>query len=73
MLDEVADDDPSHHHHEDCICIGCGLRISERWFYKTQEGNWHSACLRCAECHLPLEEKCFAKHGHLYCREDYFR
>lgn len=54
-------------------CVGCGQRITERWFSKTQEGSWHSACLRCVECHLPLEEKCFAKHGHLYCKDDYYR
>ncbi|XP_066940271.1 LIM/homeobox protein Lhx9-like isoform X2 [Macrobrachium rosenbergii] len=58
---------------EEVICVGCGGRITERWFSKTQEGVWHSDCLRCWECHQPLEEKCFAKHGHLYCREDYFR
>ncbi|XP_069182582.1 LIM/homeobox protein Lhx2 isoform X1 [Procambarus clarkii] len=58
---------------EEVVCVGCGGRITERWFSKTQEGVWHSACLRCWECHQPLEEKCFAKHGHLYCRDDYFR
>ncbi|KAL7648911.1 UNVERIFIED_CONTAM: hypothetical protein RMT77_000845 [Armadillidium vulgare] len=73
MLDdpegEIGDVPPP----EEFICCGCGGRITDRWFYKTQEGLWHSACLRCAECNLPLEEKCFAKHGHLYCRDDYFR
>ncbi|KAK8754166.1 hypothetical protein OTU49_014166 [Cherax quadricarinatus] len=58
---------------EEVVCVGCRGRITERWFSKTQEGVWHSACLRCWECHQPLEEKCFAKHGHLYCRDDYFR
>lgn len=72
MLDEPSDADlvaPP----EEFLCVGCTTRITDRWFYKTQEGTWHSDCLRCAECQLPLEEKCFAKHGHLYCREDYFR
>ena len=61
-------------HPEDCVsCIGCGLRITERWFCKTQEGAWHNSCLRCVECQVPLEDKCFTKHGHLYCRDDYYR
>ena len=71
MLDQPPEEESSSM--EEVVCIGCGGRITDRWFYKTQEGTWHSACLRCSECHLPLEEKCFSKHGHLYCREDYYR
>ena len=35
--------------------------------------NWHSKCLKCANCNELLKDKCFVKDSDVYCKEDFFR
>ncbi|KAL3872016.1 hypothetical protein ACJMK2_039987 [Sinanodonta woodiana] len=57
------------------ICAGCGCRILERYFLYAADKQWHVHCLRCADCKLSLDTEltCFAREGHIYCKEDYYR
>lgn len=57
------------------LCAGCGDRISDRYYLQAVEKPWHARCLRCAQCHLPLdsEQTCYARDGSIFCKEDYYR
>jgi hypothetical protein len=37
------------------------------------EKPWHPACVRCSDCLAKLNEKCFARDGKIYCRDDFYR
>jgi hypothetical protein len=37
------------------------------------EKPWHPACVRCSDCRAALNEKCFARDGKIYCRDDFYR
>ncbi|XP_047115616.1 LIM/homeobox protein Lhx9-like [Schistocerca piceifrons] len=60
---------------EASCCAGCGARICDRYFLLAADRQWHSACLRCCDCKLPLasELTCFSRDGNIYCKEDYYR
>jgi hypothetical protein len=34
---------------------------------------WHENCLRCVDCQRQLADTCYARNGHTYCREDFYR
>ena len=55
------------------FCAGCNQVISDRYYLMAVKKKWHSSCLRCAECQLPLESlhTCYHKDGNIYCRQDY--
>ncbi len=36
---------------------------------KVLDKNWHSKCLKCADCGESLAEKCFVRDADVYCRE----
>lgn len=56
-------------------CAGCGGRILDRYYLLAVDRQWHSPCLKCCECKLPLDTEltCFARDGNIYCKEDYYR
>ena len=54
-------------------CTGCGLLILDRFILKVLDKNWHSKCLKCANCNELLKDKCFVKDSDVYCKEDFFR
>ena len=56
-------------------CAGCGEAITDRYYLTTVEQCWHVHCLLCVDCHRPLDTQmsCYAKDGHIYCKEDYYR
>lgn len=60
---------------EPAICAGCGGKIVDRFYLLAVDRQWHSACLKCSECKLPLDSEltCFARDGVIYCKEDYYR
>ncbi|KAF4522875.1 hypothetical protein B566_EDAN012810 [Ephemera danica] len=56
-------------------CAGCGGHIKDRYYLLAVDRQWHSACLKCCECKLPLDSEltCFARANNIYCKEDYYR
>lgn len=54
-------------------CAGCGEPILDRFILKVLERSWHSKCLKCADCHDQLSDKCFSKGEKVFCKDDFFR
>ncbi|CAH2985200.1 unnamed protein product [Chilo suppressalis] len=56
-------------------CAGCGARITDRYYLLALERRWHTPCLRCCECKMPLdsEQRCYARDSSIFCKNDYFR
>ncbi|XP_055594137.1 LIM/homeobox protein Lhx3 isoform X2 [Uranotaenia lowii] len=54
-------------------CGGCNDMILDRFILKVADRTWHAKCLQCSECHVQLNEKCFARNGHLFCKDDFFK
>ena len=55
------------------VCGGCRLRIVDKFFLCAIDLKWHSHCLKCSQCGVPLEQQmsCFRHEGRLYCKDDY--
>ncbi|XP_048005401.1 protein apterous-like isoform X2 [Leguminivora glycinivorella] len=60
---------------DECACAGCGARITDRYYLLALERRWHTPCLRCCECKMPLdsEQRCYARDSNIFCKNDYFR
>ncbi|KAF9817164.1 hypothetical protein SFRURICE_013952 [Spodoptera frugiperda] len=56
-------------------CAGCGGRITDRYYLLALERRWHTPCLKCCECKMPLdsEQRCYARDSNIFCKNDYFR
>lgn len=54
-------------------CAGCSKLIKDRFIFSVIEQNFHQDCVRCADCSLSLNERCYTSEGKLYCRSDYWR
>ncbi|XP_055680746.1 LIM/homeobox protein Lhx3 isoform X2 [Lutzomyia longipalpis] len=54
-------------------CGGCQELILDRFILKVSDRTWHAKCLQCSECHAQLNERCFAKNGQLFCKDDFFK
>ena len=57
-------------------CSGCNSKIMERFLLQALGGFWHTACLRCSQCNVPLAEvgnTLFTKGGLRLCKTDYAR
>ncbi|XP_068618151.1 protein apterous-like isoform X2 [Battus philenor] len=67
-------DDPPAPPPEDA-CAGCGSRITDRFYLLALERRWHTPCLRCCECKMPLdsEQRCYSRDSNIFCKNDYFR
>lgn len=59
----------------DNTCHGCGQIIHDQWLLKVGDKSWHSACLRCSVCSVPLNahSSCFLKYDQVLCKLDYIR
>ncbi|KAG8190085.1 hypothetical protein JTE90_006025 [Oedothorax gibbosus] len=57
------------------LCAGCGGGISDRYYLLAVDRQWHASCLTCCQCRVQLDSEltCFARDGHIYCKEDYYR
>ncbi|KAI2661843.1 LIM/homeobox protein Lhx4 [Labeo rohita] len=53
-------------------CAGCSQHILDKFILKVLDRHWHSKCLKCADCHALLADKCFSRAGNVYCKEDFF-
>ncbi|XP_021702968.1 LIM/homeobox protein Lhx3 isoform X1 [Aedes aegypti] len=54
-------------------CGGCHELILDRFILKVSDRTWHAKCLQCSDCHIQLNEKCFARNGQLFCKDDFFK
>ncbi|XP_018114004.1 LIM/homeobox protein Lhx4 [Xenopus laevis] len=54
-------------------CSGCNEHILDKFILKVLDRHWHSTCLKCCECQVPLAERCFCRAGNVYCKEDFFK
>ena len=52
-------------------CSHCQHLITDEYIMRVANFSYHSACLRCTTCDLQLSEKCYYKHGKLYCTTDF--
>ncbi|XP_077162363.1 LOW QUALITY PROTEIN: LIM/homeobox protein Lhx3 [Paroedura picta] len=55
------------------LCAGCSQPIADRFLLKVLERHWHSKCLKCSDCQVPLAEKCFSRGESVFCKEDFFK
>ena len=55
------------------MCAGCDQHILDRFILKALDRHWHSKCLRCSDCHVPLAERCFSRGESVYCKDDFFK
>lgn len=81
-LSNMSDDSQSSwtlpHQHtsmEPPLCAGCSFRITDKFYLSAVEAKWHSACLKCSECGVELENQlsCFERDNQIFCKEDYSR
>ncbi|XP_034236029.1 LIM/homeobox protein Lhx3 isoform X3 [Thrips palmi] len=54
-------------------CGGCGEMILDRFILKVLDRTWHAKCLKCADCGAQLSDKCFARGGQVFCKDDFFK
>ncbi|KAK7873610.1 hypothetical protein R5R35_009300 [Gryllus longicercus] len=54
-------------------CGGCQELILDRFILKVLDRTWHAKCLKCSECAGQLSDKCFARNGQVFCKEDFFK
>jgi len=75
-------DQSSHHIHPDHsgstnrrTCAGCHRVIRERHYLSALDADWHTSCLVCCVCQIPLDFQptCYVKDSRIYCKQDYFR
>ncbi|GIX78203.1 hypothetical protein CEXT_27111 [Caerostris extrusa] len=53
-------------------CAGCEQPILDRFILKVLERSWHGKCLKCIDCQAQLADKCFARNGQVFCKDDFF-
>ncbi|KAL0273800.1 UNVERIFIED_CONTAM: hypothetical protein PYX00_006387 [Menopon gallinae] len=54
-------------------CGGCQELILDRFILKVLDRTWHAKCLNCNDCGGPLTDKCFARNGQVFCKDDFFK
>ncbi|XP_019871244.2 LIM/homeobox protein Lhx3 isoform X7 [Aethina tumida] len=54
-------------------CGGCHELILDRFILKVADRTWHAKCLQCSDCRIQLTDKCFARNGQLFCKDDFFK
>ena len=49
--------------------------VLKQWCFQVGDKCWHSQCLRCSVCHMPLNShsSCFLKYDQVLCKVDYIR
>ncbi|XP_025268990.1 LIM/homeobox protein Lhx3 isoform X2 [Camponotus floridanus] len=54
-------------------CGGCQEVILDKYVLRVLERCWHARCLTCRDCGARLTDKCFARNGHVFCKDDFFK
>ena len=54
-------------------CGGCQEAILDKYVLRVLERCWHARCLTCRDCGARLTDKCFARNGHVFCKDDFFK
>ena len=54
-------------------CAGCRKHIDDEYVLSIMHTHWHTECLKCSQCDLLMDHKCFERSGQLFCKEDYYR
>ncbi|KAJ8679475.1 hypothetical protein QAD02_015262 [Eretmocerus hayati] len=54
-------------------CGGCQEAILDRYVLRVMDRCWHAGCLTCQDCGVRLTDKCYARNGHVFCKEDFFK
>ncbi|XP_043268548.1 LIM/homeobox protein Lhx5 isoform X2 [Venturia canescens] len=54
-------------------CAGCKKPILDKFCFKVLERIWHGDCVRCCDCGMELQEKCYSRESKMFCRNDFFR
>ncbi|XP_074601328.1 LIM/homeobox protein Lhx1-like [Brevipalpus obovatus] len=54
-------------------CAGCEQPIRERYLDKIEHRTFHINCVLCSVCKIKLTDKCYARDGKLFCKEDFLR
>lgn len=57
------------------VCYGCRSLIDDRYYLMAVDRSWHLSCLKCFDCGMSLEQErtCFARHGQIFCKDDYIK
>ncbi|XP_058799115.1 LIM/homeobox protein Lhx3 isoform X2 [Phymastichus coffea] len=54
-------------------CGGCQEVILDRYVLRVMDRCWHAGCLTCRDCGVRLADKCYARNGHVFCKDDFFK
>ncbi|XP_011494973.1 PREDICTED: LIM/homeobox protein Lhx4 isoform X2 [Ceratosolen solmsi marchali] len=54
-------------------CGGCQKAILDRYVLRVMDRCWHAGCLTCRDCGVRLSDKCYARNGHVFCKDDFFK
>ncbi|KAK0080999.1 hypothetical protein PV325_012978 [Microctonus aethiopoides] len=54
-------------------CAGCKKPIMDKFFLNVLDRAWHVDCVRCFDCGMELQEKCFSRESKIFCKNDFFR
>lgn len=53
-------------------CAGCHLILHDEAYIEALNSDWHPTCFKCSKCGQCLSNWYFAKHGQLFCKQDYW-
>ncbi|EFN78657.1 LIM/homeobox protein Lhx5 [Harpegnathos saltator] len=53
-------------------CAGCDKPIMDQYLLNVLDRAWHVECVRCFDCRITLQDKCFSREAKLFCRNDFF-
>uniref|UniRef100_A0ABD2VTV6 LIM/homeobox protein Lhx3 n=1 Tax=Trichogramma kaykai TaxID=54128 RepID=A0ABD2VTV6_9HYME len=54
-------------------CGGCQEIILDRYVLRVMDRCWHAGCLTCRDCGIRLVDKCYARNGYVFCKDDFFK
>ena len=55
------------------ICAVCTNIIFDQYYVKIKTSCFHEECLTCSICSVLLQDSCFVREGHFFCKPDYDR
>ena len=54
------------------LCHFCGKAIQDKFVTTVLDRSWHAECVKCSECGVQLDQKCFAREGKIFCKQDFY-
>lgn len=54
-------------------CAGCDKPIMDKFLLNVLDRAWHAECVKCADCHGTLSDKCYSRDGKILCKPDFYR